>query len=207
MFVTDFVCACQTQLCIIANFYCAFSLWLRLLPPLLLTSQFTMCAPSAQLVMAMQTTQLPFRKPSMLHEQILLVPLSIFQVALCFLCFSVCRSHPQTRINFTGGRYKITKSVTVPAAKQLVVTGDGWSSSLLWAVDAHMLMFTASPTAVMIRDLRIASIAVKKTITNFAIWADGMVRSQIDRLLIEPGVWFYPCFVFVCVFVCQCVGS
>jgi hypothetical protein len=89
-------------------------------------------------------------------------------------------------VYFPGGRYLLTSTVQLQNAQQLVVLGDGFPSSLLWASDSHLFRLASSATEVAVRDLRIASVRVAKSGGSFAFYCENLVRSQFERLLLEP---------------------
>ncbi|CAF3792045.1 unnamed protein product [Rotaria sp. Silwood1] len=89
------------------------------------------------------------------------------------------------------GTFVVRSSLIFKTNYRFTITGDGLSSVLLWEFDDHLIVILSQDGSELshltIRDFAITSRAVLKPLDKFAIYAQDLVQSQIEHIIINSN--------------------
>ncbi|CAF2101191.1 unnamed protein product [Rotaria magnacalcarata] len=89
------------------------------------------------------------------------------------------------------GQFVVRSSLNFKTNYRFTISGDGWSSVLLWEFDDHLLVILSQDGSELpqltIRDFAITSSAVAKSLEKFAIYTEDLVQSHIEHIIINSN--------------------
>ena len=99
------------------------------------------------------------------------------------------------RVVFPPGLWLLTQTVTVNTTTPFDLGGQGWSSNVLWSMDAHLFEFVGDTQHLTMHDLAISSVGATKSptstavrfttsfqysvITNVLVWGTGSIPTPV----------------------------
>ncbi|CAF3204353.1 unnamed protein product [Rotaria socialis] len=89
------------------------------------------------------------------------------------------------------GKFVVRSSLIFKTNFKFTITGDGIGSVLSWEFDDHLIVILSQDgsesSQLTIRDFSITSSVVLKSLDKFAIYAEDLVQSQIEHLVINSN--------------------
>ncbi|CAF1238489.1 unnamed protein product [Adineta steineri] len=90
-----------------------------------------------------------------------------------------------------SGTFVIRSSLIFKTNLPFTINGDGMNSILLWEFNDHLIIISSESnneiSGITIRDFVITSSIVEKSLDKFGIYAENLVKSQIEHLIINSN--------------------
>ncbi|CAF1129288.1 unnamed protein product [Adineta steineri] len=90
-----------------------------------------------------------------------------------------------------SGTFVIRSSLIFKTNLPFTINGDGMNSILLWEFNDHLIIISSESnneiSQITIRDFVITSSIVEKSLDKFGIYAENLVKSQIEHLIINSN--------------------